>query len=278
MGSFIDITGNRYGKIVVISRAENLGRRPAWNCSCDCGKQKVVVGESLRSGKTTGCGCNRTHENLEGLIFSKLTVIKETYKYKPGGFKYYCLCECGNTTEVTGERLKSGHTKSCGCLKVKKIKEYSTKHGYCIGGPAPEYKIWCSMIQRCYSPKTERYSSYGGRGIRVCTRWKESFSNFIEDMGERPSKNHSIERVNVEKNYSPENCKWILLSEQGRNKRLSTKNKSGYAGVMWRERDKTYYVTIGVMGKRKWIGNFKNKEDAIKARKDAELKYWNKSS
>ena len=101
----------------------------------------------------------------------------------------------------------------------------------------PVYNCWASMIARCYNTSLPEYKYWGGRGIRVCDRWKESFINFYEDMGERPSLKHSLERMNVDKDYTPDNCKWATIEEQARNKRKQTNNTSGVTGVYEDYRD-----------------------------------------
>jgi len=124
---------------------------------------------------------------------------------------WLCLCDCGKETIVSGYYLRSGHTKSCGCLVIDVI----TKHGH---SKEPEYAVWYSLVKRCTDPKSHAYENYGGRGITVCKRWLE-YENFIKDMGYRPSAKHSIERVKNNKGYSKSNCKWATSKEQMNNTR-----------------------------------------------------------
>jgi len=135
-----------------------------------------------------------------------------------------CLCECGEIKAVISRDLKNGHTKSCGCLKT----DMATTHGL---SKDPEYALWRGMRRRCFSSNDKNYHNYGGRGITVCDRWKDSFENFYADMGPRPSPELTIDRTNNDGPYSPENCRWATWSQQIRNQRVRKTNNSGLKGV-----------------------------------------------
>ena len=209
--------------------------------------------------------------DLVGQRFGQLLVIERRSNNSYGQTRWLCQCDCGNKTIVYASNMRSGHTQSCGCLQKKLAKESHTKHKMC---GTPTYNTWGRMIQRCNDKKDVDYKDYGGRGITVCSRWLE-FENFFEDMGTRPD-GLSIERVNNNKGYSPDNCKWATSTEQNRNKRLGKNNKTGIAGVNWHKRYQRYCVRIGVNCKRLFIGRFVTLEQAIIARKQAEQKYWGK--
>lgn len=126
---------------------------------------------------------------------------------------YKCRCVCGTVREVYKYELIKGHTKSCGCRRnANKVK----KHAY-VG--TRTYHSWSGIIQRCHNENHPRYHDYGGRGITVCSEWKEDFINFLHDMGECPSNKHSIERIDNNKGYDKHNCKWATPQEQSRNTR-----------------------------------------------------------
>jgi len=154
-------------------------------------------------------------KDLTDKVFGRLTVLGYSKTIEKRAY-WNCLCSCGNTTEVQAQQLTCDKTKSCGCLNVEKIVSRSTKHGQSV---TPEYKAYFAMKNRCYNEKSEQYKDWGGRGIKVCDRWLESFENFLADMGARPSKNHSIDRKDVNGNYEPSNCRWATKLEQGENRR-----------------------------------------------------------
>lgn len=129
--------------------------------------------------------------------------------------KYDCFCDCGKATSVVIANLKKGMTTSCGCFQRERLAARNTRHGK---SNTSTYRIWKGMIRRCTKPAATGWESYGGRGISVCDRWM-IFANFLLDMGERPFSNASIERLNNEKGYSPDNCEWANWIQQARNRR-----------------------------------------------------------
>lgn len=153
------------------------------------------------------------------------------------------------------------------------------KHGYApySGERIPEYAIWKTMRQRCENPNSHKYENYGARGIKVCERWN-NFELFLEDMGRRPSKKHSIDRKDVNGNYDPSNCHWASTTEQARNRTMQKNNKSGQNGVHWDKESERWRSCIRISRKLINLGRFIHLEDAIKARKEAEEKYNWKSS
>lgn len=157
-------------------------------------------------------------ENLKGRKFNRLLVTEESeQKTNTGGVQWVCECDCGNIVFVRPNCLKSGHTKSCGCLQSETAKKYKTKHGKRY---SDEYKSWAQIKTRCYQEKAENYKYYGGRGIKVCDRWMNSFENFYEDMGPKPSPEHSLDRYpNNDGDYEPGNCRWGTDEQQFRNRR-----------------------------------------------------------
>lgn len=213
--------------------------------------------------------------DLTGVKFGRLTVIKRD-DTKDSKVKWICKCLCGNYKPVYGSYLRSGETESCGCLRKESLIKRSTKHGNAPReGVSPEHSTWHAIKQRCGNPNHKRYKDYGGRGISICDRWNNSFMDFLSDMGEKPSPKHSIERIDVNKNYEPDNCKWATTLEQARNQRVRSDNKTGTKGVHWCSTKQRYKVMITVNGKLKHIGTFKILKEAKEAREKAESKYWN---
>jgi hypothetical protein len=166
--------------------------------------------------------------NLVGRRFGRLTVLSQapSVKERSGSTRtrWNVRCDCGTELVVNGkdmQRLKWG-TKSCGCLSREHARVAGIKHGGCQFNTSPEYHAWADMRQRCINPKVKAYKNYGARGISVCERWKKAdgFENFIADMGRRPSPTHSLDRINNDGNYEPDNCRWATRSEQRRNRRF----------------------------------------------------------
>lgn len=190
--SYIDLTGQRFGRLTVLGR-DGFRRRnrggsiPLWSVRCDCGTEKIVVGANLRRGLTTSCGC--------------------TYAIRhPPGTKY-------------------------------------------------EYKIYVGMIQRCTNPKSPGYKNYGGKGVRVCERWRASFLAFLQDMGRRPSSQYSIDRIDSRGDYAPENCRWATWLQQGRNKstnRILTVDGLSMTVSAWSEKVNISKSTILMRLNRGW--------------------------
>lgn len=149
--------------------------------------------------------------NLTGQKFGKLKVLKYVNRNKYGDSIWLCLCDCGQQKTISNSDLKTGNTKSCGCFRVK--------HGHSINNDLSQtYIAWAHMKQRCNNKKDPTYLNYGNRGITVCKRWF-IFENFLKDMGEPPTKNHSLDRVNNNGNYCKNNCRWATKKQQQGNMR-----------------------------------------------------------
>jgi hypothetical protein len=152
--------------------------------------------------------------DLSGQKFHRLKVV-ERGPNKGLQSAWYCICDCGNKTLTEGKNLRGSLVKSCGCLNQEMRKQRMITHGL---SKTKTYKIWKSMNQRCENSNRKDFHIYGGRGIKVCERWKNSFENFLSDMG-FCHKNLSIDRINNEKGYEPANCAWRSTKEQNNNTR-----------------------------------------------------------
>lgn len=223
MSAFIDISGQRFGKLVVLSRAPKTDRRTRWICACDCGKEGIVNGEGLKRGAITSCGCKRFEKrppkiSLIGDRYGKVKVVSYEGRYRGGGDSLWrCVCDCERIFITRGTHLKSGATRSCGCQIRIALLKVNTTHGK---SKTPEYRVWAGMLTRCYNKKEKAYKYYGGKGVTVCSRWRHAggFENFLSDMGPRPAKGYWIDRKKNYLGYTPKNCAWVIFCDQVENR------------------------------------------------------------
>lgn len=220
-----DVIGQRFGRLIVTGFKFESGRtKYRAVCRCDCGNTKEIYVYSLLKGDTRSCGClnaelvatrclgEQHHKNLTGKRFGRLEVICRVGTGPGRSALWECRCDCGRIIKTTAHSLRICGTKSCGCLQKETVRAIMTKHGMY---QSATYGIWEGVISRCNNPNNHAYNYYGGRGITVCDRWK-SFENFLIDMGERPGRK-TIDRINVNGDYEPGNCRWASMKEQRRN-------------------------------------------------------------
>lgn len=188
-----DISGQRFDRLIVVSRVGTASGQATWNCACDCGAEVVTTGRNLRSGHTRSCGCL--------------------------------------SREMSAERAKAAFTK----------------HGHFTGRKSSQvHNSYQAMIARCTDPNHPAFARYGGRGITICKRWREGFDNFLADMGE-PAAGNSIDRIDNDGPYSPENCRWATDEDQNNNasrNRIITHDGMTLTLAQWSDRTGIPYVTL----------------------------------
>lgn len=224
---YIDETGHRYGRLTVIAPSAQR-EQMSWICRCACGATRIVAGYALRSGHTVSCGCHRREQlaaavetkrpDETGHRYGRLTVVSRAPSYRTRSYasaRLVCQCDCGQTCVVRGAALRDGTTRSCGCLQ----RDVATTHGDTpASGDSREYEAWHHMKARCLRPTHPQWKNYGGRGITVCARWSESFAMFLADMGRCPL-GRSLDRIDNDAGYAPDNCRWATAQQQGMNRR-----------------------------------------------------------
>lgn len=206
--------GERYGKLTVVKEymttmADGKRKRVS-ECKCDCGNLITVRTGNLKSGNTKSCGCSKQDltKDMIGKRFGMLTVVSEGIHNN--GVTWNCICDCGRTVKnVRGQYLRNGHTKSCG--------HHHISHKYNNGDYNNCYHVWWGMIQRCENTNSISYKRYGARGITVCDEWHD-FENFVSDMGRRPSEAYELDRIDNDKPYCKENCRWATKTQNARNR------------------------------------------------------------
>lgn len=221
MSKKIDLTGQRVGKLIVVKEAgRDKHGGVTWLCQCDCGNTRIVSNGCLKRKVTTSCGCSNWSiqiKDITGNRYGRLVVLRFIKTDDKRRSLWECQCDCGKTVIVQKNNLTSGNTKSCGCLSSS----LKTTHNK---SKSRLYSVWHGMKQRCLNPNVEEYKNYGGRGIKICPEWMDfetfyqwAISNgFIENS---PKGQNTIDRIDVNGNYEPLNCRFVNMSVQSNNTR-----------------------------------------------------------
>jgi hypothetical protein len=245
-----NLLGQAFGRLTVVSFAgTDKNGNTQWLCLCQCGAQKTVSRCHLIQGDTKSCGCWQSEVrrariiSLEGKRFGRLVVLSRVERpFGKRGVLWLCQCDCGEQSIVFAENLLKGRTQSCGCFH----RVANRTHG--MSG-TPLYQRWQGMIARCEDVNSPGYADYGGRGIRVDKRWRESFEAFKQEMPFFPGKGWSLERIDVDGDYRLGNCKWTPKDKQAANQRRSIRLLTGETFGAWtilrgpvRKHGVTYYL------------------------------------
>lgn len=213
-------------------------------------------------------------KDLTGQRFEKLCIICRAENTRRGTAQWLCQCDCGNRIVVRGDQIRNGHSQSCGCLQKEITIKNFTIHGK---RNTRLYTIWDNMKRRCGNESATEYENYGGRGIFVDDIWINDFQAFYDwSMANGYADDLTIDRIDNDKGYSPDNCKWSTISEQSKNKRVRNNNTSGHAGISLHKRTGKWHAYIWDNQIRIHLGYFSDIKDAIAAREEAETKYWGK--
>lgn len=232
MGQAKDLTGLKVGRLTVLEKSDKITKsgESKWKCQCECGNVSYVRYSALKGGTIKSCGCagvekrlkNKAHiwQEMIGKRYGKLVVQKEIESKTRKKHLFLCKCDCGNDYIADGSRLKSNHVRSCGCLPHK-VTTTTIETGYTKGYP-DLYRKRSNMTDRCYNPHNKCYDIYGARGIKVCEEWRNSYDAFRNwALSHGYSKELTLDRIDCNGDYCPENCRFTDAKGQANNRRTN---------------------------------------------------------
>lgn len=275
--------GDTFGNLTVVSDRykPDPQKYPYFvDCECGCGsgvKPYRCVSLTKQKNPTKSCGCLQRQfasqlkvEVTKGTVFGRLTVQEDLGVDTKSSRKVLVSCECGSAPfSVRYNAIATGHTQSCGCLQKEVAYQLKAKH---MMSDRPEYDSWQSMKERCRNSNTVGYENYGGRGITYDPEW-ESFEAFYADMGDRPE-GMTLDRINVDGNYSKENCRWATKGVQSFNRRKQQDCTSMYVGVYWDKAREKWVARLHKEGVVLLQKRFLTEEAAARAYDEACLQHY----
>lgn len=262
-----DLTGKTFGKLTVIKKVDsekvNHYNKQKWLCKCECGNTIVFNRQGLISGYKKDCGCVKSGKYLEGKRYGKLT-IKRVIREKGKDARAECICDCGNITTPLLSRVINNKVHSCGCYRSEKSTELRNKHG--MAGTRL-HKVWKKMNDRCNNSNNKDYGNYGGRGIGVCAEWSgehgaENFIKWAYENGYDENAPHgkcTIDRIDVNGNYEPSNCRWVDMKMQSYNRRNTTKIMIDGREMSIKEISEKYDIPVKTIRSRIDVGILEEK-------------------
>jgi hypothetical protein len=259
-------------------RAAGLKERQRTRFTTKTNKSIIALGNKERGGYMKHC------YDHSGEVFGRLTAIRRVPKPENSVQTawWLCKCLCGKEVIVSANHLTMGQTQSCGCFAKERLRERLRWHNSGNGGHKTHgcsrtrlYKLWIGIRGRCNTPSYSTYPYYGGKGIKVAEEWDKKFEPFMEwSYANGYTDKHTIDRIDIAGNYTPQNCRWVSKSIQAYNQGMSKNNKSGVKGVVHVENRGKYIATIGYHGDHIYLGSFDTIKEAATARKDAEIRYY----
>lgn len=245
-----EFIGKILGDLTVISKTDRKDKynRSFYILQCSCGniiERTKCEANNKRGPRSCGCKTGQSRiKDITGKHFGKLTAVRFTGdKCSNGDYLWECQCDCGGTVITSIGRLNSGKTNSCGCLHKESARKKDNYHGL---QKTRAYKAWAKIKERCYNPNDASYKDYGAVGVTMWEGWKDNFVKFYEDLGESPTKNHSVDRIDANKGYYPDNCRWANQFVQARNRRKKRVTSSNYKGVSFDEQHGKYRAAFRI--------------------------------